>query len=425
MTGALIQLAVKGKEDAYFSVPPEFGLWRVAFRKIANFAIEPLPLQFRKDPRLGGTSHCIVERLGDMLCNLIVEMTLTKQAGDFTAAYHPAEAVLEEITLVIDGTVVDRCTSDWLHIFNKMHKAYDKAQQHIRMTNFDPEVISSGEPAAQTFMFPLPFSFCRHAGSALPLVAMQFSEIAVHFKFADAAACGLSPDGFDIRVFGHYVFVDQEERMRIAKNPHDYLIEQVHTQTFTLPDDVPNESAVSTFQAKLNFYHPVKCLYWFMKSEFGATHGRYFGDPTGVPLAYTPDVASPSGLCLVSPLSDNLNPIYESKLMFNEQDRTASMRSQYFNRVLPYLHCTGQPVQGVSIMPFGFQLEQFNPVGLCNFSTLAHAALEVKIKRNAGTGEPPAATAARDIGALTKLVVIAWGYNILRVEAGRGVVAFR
>lgn len=424
MPGGLIQLASHGREDAYFTKPANSIIWRGVFKRVSNFAIEPLPIRFRQEPKLGGTTHCVIEPLGDLLCNVIVEVTLRKQAGDFTAAYNPVEAIFDEIQLVIDGDVVDRHTSDWIYIFNQMHKQYGKAQQYMRMANFDPEFISSGQSATQTFMIPMVFSFCRHASGALPLVALRFSEIHMHFKFKEASTLGLTNDDFEIKLYGHYAYVDTEERQLIANTPYDCLIEQTHMQTFTLPENVPSDVNPKVFQAKLNFYHPIKCLYWFMKDVYGA-HGRYFGDPNGIPLALTADTSNPSGLSLVSPISENLNPMYEARLMFNDQERVPYMKSQYFNHVLPYLHCVGQPVPGVGILPFGFQLEQFNPVGLCNFSTLVNAMLEVKIKRNAAGTEDPTPTSARDIGSLKQLVVIGWGYNILRVENGRGTVAFR
>lgn len=424
MPGGLIQLASKGREDVFFSTPANAAIWRGIFKRVSNFAIEPVQIHLKKDVRLGGTTHCVIEPLGDLLCNIILEVTLRKQAGDFTAAYNPVESIFDEIVLTIDGDVVDRHTCDWIHIFNKMHKQYDKSQQYVRMINFDPEFISNGKPTTQTFMIPLVFSFCRHASGALPLVALRFSEILLHFKLKDAASVGLMDEDFEFKVFGHFVYVDTEERQLISNTRYDCLIEQTHVQTFTLPDGVPNSISPTMFQAKLNFYHPIKCLYWFMKDEHGP-HGRYFGDASTIPLAYTADVSNPSGLSLVAPLSDTLNPIYEARLVFNDQERVMPMKSHYFNRILPYLHCSGQPVPGVGIVPFGFELDSFNPIGMCNFSTLVNSMLEVKIRKNVSITDDPTPTAARDIGSLRQLVVIGWGYNILRIENGRGTVAFR
>lgn len=425
MPGGLIQIMNLGVAGEFFTVPAEYTLWRGVFKKMSNFAIEPLPLTFKNEVKLGNSSSCVIERLGDFLCGVILEVTMTKGPGDYTAAYHPMEALFEEITLRIDGDIIDRHTSDWLHIYNTMHRPYDKSQLHTRLTNFDPEIISNGVPATQTFMMPLVFSFCRHPSGALPLIVLPHSEITLTFKLAEAATIGILPDNFEMKVYGHYCYVDQLERDWIASKPYDCVIEQVQTHTFTLPKGVPSTNGPSNFQAKLNFYHPVKCLYWFARGEYAGSHGRYFGDKSTVPLAYTADVASPGGLCLVSPISDTLNPILSSKILFNEQDRVQSMKGQYYNRVLPFLHCSGQPVPGVCMYPFGYNLEQYNPCGLCNFSTLDHASIEVVFKKDVPLSEQSTPTSAREIGFLNKMVVIAWGFNVLRIQGGRGIVAFR
>lgn len=426
MPGGLIQLAKRGLEDDYYTSPANFTLFRGVFKKMSNFAIETMPLTFKQDVTMGATCSCTIDKMGDLVTSILVEVTMTKQAGDFTAAYHPVEALLEDITLEIDGDVVDRHTSDWLRIYNTLHRPFDKAQQYNRLTNYDPETISSGQEATQTFMVPLVFSFCRHPSGALPLVAMQFSEVLLHFKLADPAKVGLTTENFDFKVYADYVYLDTEERYRMVDRPYDCLIEQVHTQTFTLPPNVPSAYNVSNFNAKLNFFHPTKCLYWFVREEMAnGSHGRYVGDSTTIPLAYTADVATPSGLCLVSPISDSLMPMYESRVAFNDHDRVPKMKSTYFNRVLPFQYCMGQPVPGVCILPFGFHLEQFNPAGMCNFSNLSQARIDVSFKRDAPLTEAATPTSARNIAPLNTMVVIAWGYNILRIEGGRGTVLFR
>lgn len=424
MTGGLIQLLGKGSaEDVYFASSPDLGIWRGTFKKVSNYAVEAMRLRFQATPRPGQKCTCVLDKHGDMLMSLVVEVTMTKTEGDFTAAYHPVEALLEEVALVVDGQVVDRHTSDWLRLYNTLHQPYDKAQQYARLTNFDPATISSGTPATQTFMFPLVFSFCRHPGAALPLVAMQFSEVTLQIQLADAARVGISEEGFEMAVYGHYVYLDAAERASLLRGPYDCLIEQVQRQTFTLPTGVPNAGSMSQYQARLSLYHPVKCLYWFVREEFGG-HGRYVGGASTVPLAYTADVSTPSGLCLVSPVSDNLSPIYESQLKFNEQDRTQAMKGVYFNRVLPYMHCAGHPVPGVCVFPFSVRPEQLTPSGWCNFSNLSLARVDVQLKRSAAPGEAPGPTAAQDIAGMRTLEVLAWGYNVLRFEAGRAVVAF-
>lgn len=425
MPGGLIQLVKKGVEDAYFTAKPEAAVWRGAFRRVSNFAIEPLRMSWRTDPSFGGTCTLAVDRLGDLLAGVVAEVTVRKLAGSFTtAAYFPIEALFKEVVLRVDGVEVDRHTSDWFRVYNTMHRAYDASQQYTRMANFDPEVISSGAAATQTFMFPLAFSFCRSPGGALPLVALPFSEVTLQFTLASAADCGLDASVLDVRVFGEYVFVDAEERRDLATRPYDLLVEQVQVKTFTLPDAVPSALNPTTFTAKFTLTGPVKSLYFFLRNEFDGSHGRYIGDPATVPLALTADVSTPSGLCLVAPLPDSLAPITDARLSFDDAERTPQMKFLYFNRMLPLRHCAGQPVPGVGYFGFGLDPESPSPQGTCNFSVIREVRLDLTMKRNASLSEPNSSTAARDTGDLRTLVVLAWGFNVLKVRGGRGALAF-
>ena len=58
-----------------------------------------------------------------------------------------------------------------------------------------------------------------------------------------------------------YVFLDTDERRRMAQNPHEYLIE--HSLQFTGDESVGSSSN----KIKLNFNHPVKELIWVVQPD--------------------------------------------------------------------------------------------------------------------------------------------------------------
>jgi hypothetical protein len=426
MPGGLLQLAAKGDEDAFFasSKPTDHSVFRSTFRKSTNYAVEPLGLTFLQDVNFGASASVSVGRLGDLLTGLTVFVTVRKQPGDFTAAYFPIEALFKEVALVIDGDIVERHTADWLRVYHTLHQPFDKAQLYTRLANFDPGVVSNGQPATQTFCVPLAFTFCRHLSAALPLIAMDFSAVSVKFTLATAEEVGLDPTVLDIKVFGEYAYVDTEERL-MFRAAADTIIEQVQINTFTLPPGVPSSTSVSHFQAKFNFYRPIKCLYWFLKSDVGSHHGRYVGNPDEVPLAFTAHVGSPSGLCLVSPIPDALEPLMDSQLLFNDHERTPAMPTPYFSKMMPLRACAGQPVPGVCVFPFGTHLESEHSHGFSNFSRISEASLKISIKKNTALDAEVDTTTAKNIEGLNQLVVIGWGYNVLSVRNGRATVRFK
>merc|ERR1711981_1097860 len=61
-------------------------------------------------------------------------------------------------------------------------------------------------------------------------------------------------------LFVDYIFLDTDERRRMAQNPHEYLIEQLQ---FTGDESVGSSSN----KIKLNLNHPVKELVWVVQPD--------------------------------------------------------------------------------------------------------------------------------------------------------------
>ena len=121
----------------------------------------------------------------------------------------------------------------------------------------------------------------KNPGLALPLIALQYHEvrIVVEFRnknelFVSTAGRGYQ-DGLDAcnsagticvpslefaTLYIDYVFLDTDERRRMAQTTHEYLIDQLQ---FT-----GDESTVNTnVKIKLNFNHPVKELIWVTQRD--------------------------------------------------------------------------------------------------------------------------------------------------------------
>jgi hypothetical protein len=157
-----------------------------------------------------------------------------------------------------------------------------------------------------TLYVPFQFWFNRNPGLALPLIALQYHEIRINLDLRPIDEClwamnslytsGDDANGpnFDPRntnnvsegnygrkrnlpncgkvvaayqqslvaasLYVDYVFLDTDERRRMAQNPHEYLIEQVQ---FTGDESVGSSSN----KIKLNFNHPCKELIWVVQPD--------------------------------------------------------------------------------------------------------------------------------------------------------------
>jgi hypothetical protein len=142
-----------------------------------------------------------------------------------------------------------------------------------------------------TLYIPLQFWFCTNPGLALPLIALQYHEVKINLDIRPIDEClwavttlncntnpytgsaGQYAPGRPVAasiaynqslvaasLYVDYVFLDTDERRRMAQNPHEYLITQLQ---FTGDESVGSSSN----KIKLNFNHPVKELIWVVQPD--------------------------------------------------------------------------------------------------------------------------------------------------------------
>jgi hypothetical protein len=130
-----------------------------------------------------------------------------------------------------------------------------------------------------TLYVPLQFWYCRNPGLALPLIALQYHEVKINLDIRPIDECLWAVSNLNCTsnnmlkvnlaynqslvaasLYVDYVFLDTDERRRMAQNPHEYLIEQLQ---FTGDESVGSSSN----KIKLNFNHPVKELIFVVQPD--------------------------------------------------------------------------------------------------------------------------------------------------------------
>lgn len=426
MSGGLAQLLAAGSDQSNVVVGSEASYWRTTWRRPTNFAIEPVRQDFTVEPKLGAQNSVVLSRQGDLAYRAVLELTVTKAAGGAypacAASWFPAEALVKEVTLSLGGTLIDRHTGDWLRLYDSLHHDAEQARMYAHLTNFDPAALSSNAACTQTLYLPLCFSFCRHPSLALPMLALGTTETRLAFQFAAPEEVGLDPAGpFSAALYVDYVYLSNEERTLFSRHPLEYLIEQVQTLSSSLPAGVPSQDGVTTHNARLKLYRPVKSLYWVLadpdppRGNARTHHARYFGDFDGTYLGLQPGGDSYD---LVEPLSERLAPVLSASLLINGIQRLAPRRGAYYNRVVPFQYARRCPLPGTYMYSFGMDPGSVWPSGVCNFTSLENAELQLQLKQSVPAANASTEDTAAEITRLRELRVFAWGWNVLRVENG-------
>jgi hypothetical protein len=313
MAGGLMQLVAYGAQDVFLTGTPEITFWKVSYRRHTNFAMESIEQTFSGQADFGRRVTCTISRNGDLAYRTYLQVTLpeiNQSMGASTTGPVYArwldfigEQLVAQVEVEIGGQRIDRQYGDWMHIWNQLTLSKEQQAGYYKMIGnttqltymCDPDFAGVSGPCASsgapnqvcaprnalpetTLYVPLQFWFCRNPGLALPLIALQYHEVKINIDFRPIGEClwavnALSSTSGTVSVQGayqqslvaaslyvDYIFLDTDERRKMAQNPHEYLIEQVQ---FTGDESVGSSSN----KIKLNFNHPCKELVWVVQPD--------------------------------------------------------------------------------------------------------------------------------------------------------------
>ena len=260
--------------------------------------MESIEQTFNGTGDFGRKVQCPVVRNGDLITKSYLRVVVsagnsngTSYAGTKWAwVTSLGHALIDNVTLEIGGTQIDKHWGEWLTIWNELSRKIGQDRGYNTMIgNVDSLTVLNETHPQYTLWVPMRFFFCRFDGLALPLIALQYHEVRVNFEFRAveelvvlqagtgrtgkglASALGLQLN--DCSLYVDYIYLDSEERKRFAQASHEYLIEALQ---------FPGEESVTGEQSRfrLNLNHPCKLLAWVNKL------GRYIAGNSF--LAYHP-----------------------------------------------------------------------------------------------------------------------------------------
>lgn len=395
MGGGLMQLVAYGAQDIYLTGNPKITFFKVVYRRHTNFALESIEQTFNGTVDFGRKVSCSVSRNGDLIHKVYLQVELPSvdpSGGNFNWVENIGHVLIDEVTIEVGGQTIDRHYGEWLTIWNELTQTSEKANGYDAMIgNVD---TLTGNAAAETtpaytLYVPLQFWFCRNAGLALPLIALQFHEVKFNISFRPVTQCytlsagtisPTTPSITNASLYVDYIYLDTDERRQFAQVQHEYLIEQLQT---TGSESFSN----SAVKSKLTLNHPCKELVWVMHTAAKETANDWS------------DFTNASGV----------DTLVDAKLQLNGHDRFSTRKAGYFNLVQPYQHHTAIPSTGIYVYSFALNPEAHQPSGSVNMSRIDNATLML----NTSTGSNG-----------FKLRVYGVNYNIFRVMAGMGGLAY-
>ena len=131
------------------------------------------------DPRY----NCLIWT--DIEGKTIWKLNENNQSYKFNWIDRIGEYIIKEVILEIGGQEIDKHTKEWLQVWAELSTPESKAVGYKYMTGGQSNpLVTGGGTNQQSIIVPLQFYFCRNVGLALPLIALQYSEIKLKFTNA-------------------------------------------------------------------------------------------------------------------------------------------------------------------------------------------------------------------------------------------------
>ena len=305
MGGGLMQLVAYGAQDVYLTGNPQITYWKVTYRRHTNFAMESIEQTFNGQSDFGRRVTCTISRNGDLAYRTYLQVTLP-EINQNHAKYarwldFPGHQLIDDVEVEIGGQRIDKQYGDWMHIWSQLtmdvnqERGYNKMVGNTTQLTFltDPAFAAVDGPCASsaprqvcaprnalpetTLYIPLQFWFCNNPGLALPLIALQYHEVKININLRSIDEClwavstlngtsdvkasaAYNQSLVSASLYVDYIYLDTDERRRMAQNPHEYLIEQLQ---FTGSESVGSSSN----KIRLSFNHPCKELVWVVQPD--------------------------------------------------------------------------------------------------------------------------------------------------------------
>lgn len=372
-----------GAQDVYLTGTPQITFFKIIYRRHTNFALESIEQTFNGTVDFNRKVTTTISRNGDLIHKMYLQVELPTLTGGTQAwVENVGHSLIKEVEIEIGGQRIDRHYGQWLHIWSELTLSKELEDTYNKMIGNTTALTEQATTVeGSTLYIPLQFWFCRNAGLAIPLIALQYHEVKVNVEFRDFSELVKTTIGTttpaslrSATLYVDYVFLDTDERVQFAQIAHEYLIEQLQ---FTGAEAFSS----TNIRQKLNFNHPVKEIVWVAHLDSNVT-----------------------AKALTDFSDDGEDHLIDAKLQLNGHDRFSTRKAGYFNLVQPFQHHTRGPSVGIYAYSFGLKPEEHQPSGSVNMSRIDNATLQMTLASSAPI----------------RIYTYAISYNVLRVVSGMG-----
>ena len=425
-SGSVLSLQAVGPQEEYlWTDDMSKSQWNPAFKRYSNFVMYQKVYPFPPPNPYYQGSVVQIElgpaELGHLLSNMYLSVTLPALPGSNNYTPNVGRALLKQVDLLVNETIVETLYDDWYVIRDQMFLDADE------QLGLQTALNVSNAQVGGTITIPLEFFFCRrhsHNNKGrerlrkpyLPTCAMWAQRLYVRFTFQPNTWWSSLPANttYDVyppgttlwpNLITEEILLENAEKLYYQNTPLKYIVNRVQkesTLAFT--------SANPTLQ--LTASYPVQVLAWFFRNKNfeTVTDGRYYASRYS--YGYTTQYIQ-TGIELQFP-SGNANfvdVINTAKITLNNVDILSTFQgSLYYSFKQPMEHYLSIPSKNIYTYSFGLTPKEYNQGGYLNFSKLNSQTTYIQLNFNASY--------TNQLISGYNLYLFYYGYSLLQFQGG-------
>lgn len=366
MTGAILQLKLKGTQDSYLTSNPEMTFFKKEYKKYVNFSIEQTKVYFYEQVDFNKKISVTLPKRADMLSSISLYFTLPglqKTSGKYVGWTNSVgHAIIETIELEIGNRLIDKHYGVFLEIWEELTSNNKNENISLGKTS-NTVVLKTNALYENSYVVPLKFWFCKNLNTALPLMNLLYQDIKISIKLRPFSECivydGETPP-LPVQIqesflLVNYIYLDDSQRMIYKQDSRQiYLIEQLQYKEVQGND---TNTASSVFKTNIPFNHPIKELFWFFIEDDSIENNDWF------------NFSSRSQVDRVFPLMKNATFLIDSK---EREENKAEIIYRVSNTARFHKNTTDKHLYCIC---FCDDPENWQPSGSLNFSKIDEAIL--------------------------------------------------
>lgn len=353
----------------------------------------------------------------------IIRNIYNKKAVNFAWVKEIGHYIIETIQLMVDDTVIDQLTGEYMHIVAYTEGTMNQKRGYFKMIGNVPELTEYNDiPKRKYKLFiPLFFTFSKFYCCALPLVCMKFADISIRVKlrsfndvayYAPLTQFNKTPK-LKCSVIADYIYLDNEERMRVAPMKHEQLIEIVDYNGGVSVN--LNESNTATI--RLSFSGTSKELFIVCQMDENIDGTLPNGEKqwNNYLVNMKKMITMMDGSTIIQ--QSNINPIEKLQINFNGRERETSKDIEYYTCAQRIAHHNVCSYDGINVYSFALSPQLLQPSGCANLGKIGYVDLIIKFR------DDVVATIGKNKKML-RVGVYNKSINILRIMSGLAGLAF-